>query len=169
MFTNNIGYRHTPRKLTYFYSTRSLEFEIEKFRRNCRKTSFCSRIHCNSCPYYPSCPYHHEVVYGSVNIKCSITVSCDAGGLWNQNCTFCGVMKLLWNTVQGHKNFPENLQFPSGSLLGRIYATAPLAEASGAVYILKWTCKGYYSTYFCDFSLPWYKLSSVIWLQQVIF
>ena len=157
MFTQlrYISYRHIPRKQTYFYSTRSLEFEIEKFGRNCRKTSFCSLIHCNSCPDYPSCPYHCEVVYGLVNIKCSITVSCDAGGLWNQNCSFfCGVMKLLWNTVQGHKNFPEYLQFPSGSLLGRIYASSLSWSNRGAVYILKWTCKGYYSTYFCGVFLP---------------
>ena len=49
-----------PRKRSYCYSTRSVEFEIEKFGRNRRKTSFCSLIHCNSCPDYPSCPYHRE-------------------------------------------------------------------------------------------------------------
>ena len=28
-----------------------------------------------------SCPYRCEVVHGLANIKCSITVRCDAGGL----------------------------------------------------------------------------------------
>ena len=131
---NYANYRHIPRKQTSFYSTRSLEFEIEKFGRNFRKNSFYSLIHCNSCPDYPSCHYHREVVYGLVNIKCSITVSCNAGGLWNQNCIFCGVMKLLWNTVQGHENVPENLQFPSSPLPGRIYDSSLSWSTRGCLY-----------------------------------
>ena len=66
--TNYTSYQPIPGKHTYFYSTRNLEFEIEKFGRNRRKTSFCSLIHCNSCPDYPSCPCHREVVYCEVRV-----------------------------------------------------------------------------------------------------
>ena len=64
--TNCASYQPIPRKDTYFYSTKSLEFEIEKFGRNRRKTSFSSLIYCNSCPDYPPCHVKREVVYGNV-------------------------------------------------------------------------------------------------------
>ena len=39
--------------LYYFHSLKNSELENEKFGINRRKTSFCSLIHCKSCPNYP--------------------------------------------------------------------------------------------------------------------
>ena len=67
--------------------------------------------------------------------------------------------------LRGYETFMEYTAGPRKLTLQKTYnfllapsrvefMTAPFAEVSGAVFILKWTCKGYYSTYFCGFSLP---------------